>query len=198
MKLFYIPGTCSLQAHILLREIGAEFTLDKVDRKTKIAESGVDYNAVNPKSYVPTIQNDGLTLTENIAIAMYLADQKGGEKVAPKAGTKERIQMLEWLAFISTEVHKNFSPLFRKTPDPAVREILLKRLALIEKHLATHQFLLGDRFSAPDAYLFAVLRWAPHVQIERTPNLEAYFQRIRARPAVMEALKVEKLPESLS
>ena len=120
MKLFYVPGVCSLSPHIVLREIGADFQLDKVDRKTKVSESGADYNQLNPKSYVPALQlDDGSVLTEGASILMYLADQKGGEKVAPKAGTKERYKLQEWLVFIATELHKNFSPLFRKTPDPA-------------------------------------------------------------------------------
>src|SRR6267142_1794795 len=123
MKLFYVPGTCSLSPHIVLREMGAEFALDKVDRHTKVAASGVNYNQLNPKSYVPGLPlDDGTLLTEGAAIVMYLADQNGGEKVSPKAGTKERYKMQEWLVFISSELHKNFGALFRKSPDPVPRE----------------------------------------------------------------------------
>lgn len=194
MKLFYVPGVCSLSPHIVLREMGADFQLDKVDRKTKIAESGIDYNQLNPKSYVPALQlDDGSVLTEGASILMYLADQKGGEKIAPKAGTRERYKLQEWLVFIATELHKNFSPLFRKTPDPAFRENLVKRLDLVAATLAKQPYLLGDKLSAADAYLFTVLRWAERVELPLPAALQQFMQRMKARPAVARALEVEGL-----
>jgi len=194
MKLFYVPGVCSLSPHIVLREMGAAFQLDKVDRKTKVSESGVNYNQLNPKSYVPALQlDDGTVLTEGASIVMFLADQKGGEKVAPRPGTKERYKLQEWLVFIATEIHKNFSPLFRKSPDPAFRENLIKRLDLVAGVLARQPFLLGDTFSVADAYLFTVLRWAARVEVPLPPALQQFMQRMQARPAVAEALKVEGL-----
>ncbi len=194
MKLFYVPGVCSLSPHIVLREMGADFQLDKVDRKTKISESGVDYNQLNPKSYVPALQlDDGTLLTEGASIVMYLADQKGGEKVAPKAGTRDRYKLQEWLVFIATEIHKSFSPLFRKTPDPAFREILAKRFDYVARVLERQPFLLGDKFSVADAYLFTVLRWASRVDLPLPPALQQFMERMKARPAVAEALKVEGL-----
>jgi glutathione S-transferase len=194
MKLFYVPGVCSLSPHIVLREMGADFQLDKVDRKTKVSEAGVNYNQLNPKSYVPALQlDDGTVLTEGASIVMYLADQKGGEKVAPKAGTKERYKLQEWLVFIATEIHKGFSPLFRKSPDPVFRENLTKRLDFVAGVLARQPFLLGDTFSAADAYLFTVLRWAARVELPLPPALQQFMQRMQARPAVAEALKVEGL-----
>ena len=194
MKLFYVPGVCSLSPHIVLREMGASFQPDKVDRKTKVSESGVDYNQLNPKSYVPALQlDDGTVLTEGASILMYLADQQGGEKIAPKPGTKERYKMQEWLVFIATELHKNFSPLFRKTPDPAFRENLVKRLDLVAGTLAKQPYLLGDKFSAADAYLFTILRWAARVELPLPQPLQQFMDRMKARPAVAEALKVEGL-----
>lgn len=194
MKLFYVPGVCSLSPHIVLREMGADFQLDKVDRKTKVSESGVDYNQLNPKSYVPALQvDDGAVLTEGASILMYLADQKGGEKVAPKAGTRERYKLQEWLVFIATELHKNYSPQFRKTPDPVFRETLLKRLDLVAATLSKQPYLLGQTFSAADAYLFAVLRWSPRIELPLPAPLQQFMERMKARPAVAEALKVEGL-----
>jgi glutathione S-transferase len=194
MKLFYVPGVCSLSPHIVLREIGADFQLDKVDRKTKVSESGADYNQLNPKSYVPALQlDDGSVLTEGASILMYLADQKGGEKVAPKAGTKERYKLQEWLVFIATELHKNFSPLFRKTPDPVPRETLQKRLDLVAATLSKQPYLLGDKFSAADAYLFTILRWSPRAEVTLPQPLQQFMERVKARPAVAEALKIEGL-----
>jgi len=194
MKLFYVPGVCSLSPHIVLREMGADFQLDKVDRKTKISETGVDYNQLNPKSYVPALQlDDGTVLTEGASIVLYLADQKGGEKVAPRPGTKERYKLQEWLVFIATEIHKNFSPLFRKSPDPVPRETLQKRIDFAAQTLAKQPYLLGDKFSVADAYLFAVLRWAPRVEVPLPPVLQQYMDRVKARPAVAKALEVEGL-----
>ncbi len=194
MKLFYVPGVCSLSPHIVLREMGADFELDKVDRSTKISASGVSYNQLNPKSYVPALQlDDGTVLTEGASIVMYLADQEGGEKVAPRPGTKERYKLQEWLVFIATEIHKNFSPLFRKTPDPAFRETLQKRLDLVAATLAKQPYLLGEKFSAADAYLFTVLRWAARVDLPLPPALQQYMERVKARPAVAKALEVEGL-----
>ena len=194
MKLFYVPGVCSLSPHIQLREMGAKFELDKVDRKTKISESGVDYNALNPKGYVPALlTDDGVLLTEGAAISMYLADQKGGEKIAPRAGTKERYKLQEWLVFIATEIHKSYSPLFRKSPDPAFRENLQKRLDLVAKHLEKQPFLLGESFSAADAYLFTVLRWSERVELTLPPTLQKWFEKMKQRPSVAQALQAEGL-----
>ena len=194
MKLFYVPGVCSLSPHIVLREMGADFQLDKVDRKTKISEAGVDYNQLNPKSYVPALQlDDGTVLTEGASIVLYLADQKGGEKVAPRPGTKERYKLQEWLVYIATEIHKNFSPLFRKSTDPVPRETLHKRIDFAAQTLAKQPYLLGDKFSVADAYLFAVLRWAPRVEVPLPPVLQQYMDRVKARPAVAKALEVEGL-----
>jgi glutathione S-transferase len=194
MKLFYVPGVCSLSPHIVLREMGADFQLDKVERDTKISESGVNYNQLNPKSYVPALQlDDGTVLTEGASILMYLADQKGGEKVAPKAGTRERYKLQEWLVFIATELHKNFSPLFRKTPDPAFRENLQKRLELVAATLAKQPYLMGDKVTMADAYLFTILRWAARVELTLPAPLQQFMERMRARPAVAEALRVEGL-----
>ncbi|HZR10677.1 MAG TPA: glutathione transferase GstA [Myxococcales bacterium] len=194
MKLFYVPGVCSLSPHIVLREMGADFQLDKVDRKTKVSESGADYNQLNPKSYVPALQlDDGTVLTEGASILMYLIDQKGGEKLAPKAGTKERYKLQEWLVFIATELHKNYSPLFRKSPDPVPRETLQKRLDLVAGVLSKQPYLLGDKFSAADAYLFTILRWSPRAEVTLPQPLQQFMERVKARPAVAEALKIEGL-----
>jgi len=194
MKLFYVPGVCSLSPHIVLREMGADFQLDKVDRSSKISASGVNYNQLNPKSYVPALQlDDGTVLTEGASIVMYLADQKGGEKVAPAPGTRERYKLQEWLVFIATEIHKNFSPLFRKTPDPAHREILQKRIGFAAATLEKQPYLLGEKFSVADAYLFTVLRWAARVELPLPPALQQFMERVKARPAVAKALEVEGL-----
>ena len=194
MKLYYAPGVCSLAPHIVLREMGAEFQLDKLDRKTRITESGVSFTELNPKNYVPALQlDDGTVLTEGASILMYLADQDGGEKVAPKPGSKERYKLQEWLVFIATEIHKNFSPLFRNTPDPTPRETLQKRLDLVADTLTRQSWLVGEKFTVADAYLFTVLRWAARVDLPLPPSLQRFMERVKARPAVAKALEVEGL-----
>ncbi len=194
MKLYYVPGVCSLAPHIVLREMGAEFQLDKLDRKTRITESGVSFTELNPKNYVPALQlDDGTVLTEGASILMYLADQDGGEKVAPKPGSKERYKLQEWLVFIATEIHKNFSPLFRNTPDPTPRETLQKRLDLVADTLTRQSWLVGEKFTVADAYLFTVLRWAARVDLPLPPSLQRFMERVKARPAVAKALEVEGL-----
>jgi len=194
MKLYYAPGVCSLAPHIVLREIGAEFQLDKVDRKTRITELGVNFSQLNSKNYVPALQlDDGTVLTEGASILMYLADQDGGEKVAPKPGSKDRYKLQEWLVFIATEIHKNFSPLFRKTPDPTPRETLQKRLDLVADTLTKQPWLVGEKFTVADAYLFTVLRWAARVDLPLPPSLQRFMERVKARPAVAKALEVEGL-----
>ena len=119
MKLYFSPGACSLSPHIVLREAGISADLEQVDLKTKKTKNGADFAAVNPKGYVPTLVLDnGQTLTEGPAIVQYLADQKPQSGLAPQAGTFERYRLQEWLNFLTSEVHKQFSPLFKpNTPD---------------------------------------------------------------------------------
>ena len=199
MKLYYAPGACSLSPHIILREAGYRFDLEKVDLRARKTAGGGDFTAVNPKGYVPVLQlDDGELLTENIAIDEYLADHKPASGIEPPTGTLERYRWLEWLAFISTEVHKQFGPLFKPdTPgatEQAQKELLAKRFDYIDAQLRGKQFLLGN-FTAADAYLFTVLRWTEKVGIDlsRWPELASYMQRVAARPHVQTALKAEGL-----
>src|SRR5690349_19601119 len=152
MKLYFLPGACSMSPHIVLRELGMKFDLDKVDRNTKQTAGGEDYLKVNPKGYVPALRlDDGQVLTEGPAIVQYLADQKPESKLAPKAGTLERYRLLEWLNFITSEVHKSFSPLFNPAADPVVKQYttqnLEKKFDWINKQLAGKQYLTGDQFT---------------------------------------------------
>ena len=200
MKLYFSPGACSLSPHIVLRETGARFELEKVNLQEKKAGSGQDYNAVNPKGQVPCLELDsGETLTEGPVIVQYLADQNASTGLAGAPGTMERYRIQEWLNHTTSELHKNYSPLFRpNTPDAyknIARENLSRRYDWINGHLAGKQYLLGDKFTVADAYLFTVTRWAPRVGIDLTkwPNVTAYVDRVGSRPKVQEALKAEGL-----
>ena len=198
--LYYITGACSLCPHIVLHEAGLDFKLDKVDPKTKVTASGQDYNAINPKSYVPTLaMNSGELLTEVAVIVQYLADQAPEKSLVPKAGTMERYHLQEWLNFIATEIHKGFSPLFNpKMPEEAkalAKERLTTRVGIAAKALASKDYLMGNAFTVADAYLYTVLRWSPHLGFDLSPwpALKGYMERIAARPAVKAALAEEGL-----
>jgi glutathione S-transferase len=201
MKLYYSPGACSLSPHIVAREAGIPVDLKKVDLKTKtLAEGGASYLAVNGKGYVPALGlDDGGLLTEGPAIVQYMADQKPDSGLAPKAGTKERLQLQEWLNFISTELHKAMGTFFNpKAPadwKAAVTERLGVRLDYVAKELTGKQYLMGDKFSVADAYLFTILNWAPMVKFDmsRWPAITEYQKRVGQRPKVQEALKAEGL-----
>jgi len=200
VKLFYSPGACSLSPHIVLRELGLPYQLEKVDLKTHTTAGGADFYGINPKGYVPTLQlDDGRVLTEGPAIVQYLADRRPEAKVEPTSGTFERPQLQEWLNYISTEVHKTFSLLFNSKLPPEFREVTLanlgKRFDYLSKQLAGRKFLLGETFSVADAYLYTVLRWTNGLKIDlaKWPALQEYMARVAARPAVQESLKEEGL-----
>lgn len=199
MKLYFSPGACSLSPHIVLREAGLDVTLEKVDLRSKKTASGADYLSINPKGYVPALDTGDGLLTEGPAIVQFVADKAPGKALAPAAGTMARYRMIEWLNFISTEVHKNYSPLFNPaSSDDAknnARDNLAKRYAYIEGMLAGHDYLLGDQYSVADAYLFVVTNWARPVKLDLSayPNLQAFHARVGARPAVQEALRAEGL-----
>ncbi len=200
MKLYFSPGACSLSPHIVAREAGLDIDLIKTDLKTKHTADGGDFTAINGKGYVPTLQLDnGQILTEGPAIVQYLADQKPASGLAPAAGTMERYRVQEWLNFITSEIHKGFSPLFN--PDAsadwkaAAKANLAQRFEFIDRHLEGKRYLMGDKFTVPDAYLFTVANWGQWagVDIGQWPNVKAHHACVAARPKVQEALKAEGL-----
>lgn len=200
MKLYYAPGACSLSPHIVLREAGLNFDLVRVDLGTKKTASGDNYLAINPKGYVPALQlDDGQLITEGPAIVQYLADRVPEKRLAPAAGTLERVRLQELLTFIGTELHKSVGALFNpQAPDAwkaAMRDLFSRRLALVAPQLDGRDYLLGDTFSVADAYLFTVLGWTDFLKIDLSPwpVFAAYRARIGARPAVQAAMKAEGL-----
>jgi len=200
MKLYFAPGACSLSPHIVLRETGLNFELEQVNNQEKKTKSGQDFWAVNPKGQVPVLELDnGEKLTEGPIVVQYLADQKPAAGLLPPAGSMERYRVQEWLNFITSELHKSFGPIFRPTTPEEFKNIskenLGKRFDYLDKHFAGRQYLMGDKFTVADAYLFTVLRWTARIQMDlgKWPNLKAYVDRIAARPKVQEALKAEGL-----
>ncbi len=199
MKLYYAPGACSQAPHIALRELGLPFEAVPVDLAKHTLPDGSDYRKVNPRGYVPLLElDDGTRLAETQVILQYVADRKPGS-LAPAFGSDERWRLMEWLAFVSTEIHKGFGPLWNpKNPaelrDAAVRA-LGGRFGLVAATLSGQPYLTGSEFSIADAYLFVMLGWAGYHRIDLSPwpALIAFKGRVAARPAVQATLKAEGL-----
>ena len=200
MKLYYSPGACSLSPHIVAREAGLTVDLVLASTKTHQLADGTDYYTINPKGSVPLLELDnGERLTEGPVIVQYLADQAPASKLAPAAGTMARYRLMEWLNFITSELHKGFSPLFNPAMPEEGKALSRARLAdrfkWVDSQLEGKAYLLGDTFTAADAYLFTVTNWAPKVGVDLSAlaNVGAYMARVGARPAVQAALKAEGL-----
>ena len=200
MKLYYSPGACSLSPHIVAHELGLPLQTEKVDTKTKRTETGRDFWQINRKGYVPVLELDnGEVLTEGPAIVQYLADLKPDGKLAPANGTLARARLQEMLNYVTSEIHKSYSPLFSDATPEATREerkaYLAKRYDFIEKILSKQPWLLGEHFTVADAYLFTVTRWADFVKFDLSafPSLQAFQKRVAARPAVQAAMVSEGL-----
>jgi glutathione S-transferase len=200
MKLYYSPGACSLSPHIALREAGLDFTLEKTDLKSKQTVSGGDIRRDNPKGMVPVLVLDnGDVLTEGPAIVQWIADQNPDAELAPAAGTMPRYHLMEWLNFITSELHKSYSPLFNPNAPEEYKAIartaLAERYAFVNDKLAGGPYLMGRQFTVADGYLFTVTNWARIVKFDLTsyPNVVAFQERVRARPKVQEAMKAEGL-----
>lgn len=200
MKLYYSTGACSLSPHIVLREAGLPFELVLASTKTHKLQDGTDYYTINAKGYVPLLELDGgERLSEGPAIVQYIADQVPAKQLAPANGTLARYRLQEWLNFITTELHKGFSPLFNAAmPEEAnalFRAKLAERFTWVDAQLEGRQYLMGEQFTVADAYLFTVSNWGQYVGVDLGgyPNLVAYRARVAARPAVQEALKAEGL-----
>ncbi len=200
MKLYYSPGACSLAPHIVAREAGLSPDLEKVDLANRTTASGSSFLEVNPKGYVPALQvQDGTVMTEVSALIQYLADQAPQAGLIPAVGTPERYKVLEWIGFISTEIHKGFGPLWNPTTPDAVKqatkEKLFQRFAYLDQQLDGRTYLTGEQFTVADAYLFVVVNWTNFhgLSLGDYPNLAAFMDRVAARPKVQEALQAEGL-----
>ncbi|UWQ52042.1 glutathione transferase GstA (plasmid) [Leisingera caerulea] len=201
MKLYYKPGACPLASHIALQETGRPFEIEAVDTAAGRTESGADYRAINPKGYVPALHlDDGSVLTEGAAVLQYIADSSPEAGLAPAAGTMDRARMQEQLNWIGTELHKAFGPLFREGTSEADKEAARTAVAgkfdIIEAQLEDGRaWLVADRFSVADAYLFVVSNWANFTGIDlaRWPRLAAFVSRCAARPSAQAAMRAEGL-----
>jgi glutathione S-transferase len=200
MKLYYSPGACSLSPHIALLEAGLPYDLVKVDLKAKQLENGDDYLKVNPKGQVPALGLDsGELVTEGPVIVQMIADKVSAKNLAPARDSAERYKLQEWLNFITTEVHKNFGPMFSPVlADDAkafFKDRVMGKFKYIDSQLPGRDYLMGKQFTVADGYLFTMLCWADRMKFDLSglPNLVAYKNRVGARPMVQEALTKEGL-----
>ena len=200
MKLYYSPGACSLSPHIALLEAGLPYDLVKVDLRAKKLENGDDYLKVNPKGQVPAIALDnGQVVTEGPVIVQMIADQAKDKNLAPPRDSEERYKLQEWLNYITSELHKNFGPMFSPVlADEAkafFKDRVMGKFKYVDSQLAGRDYLMGKQFTVADGYLFTMLSWAEHLKfnLSAMPNLLAYKARVGARPKVQEALTREGL-----
>ena len=202
MKLYYAPGACSLAPHIALREAARNFDLERVDLASHRTASGRDFLEINPKGYVPVLELDppgGELLTEAQVILQYIADLAPESALIPPAGTFARYHAQEWLAFLSTELHKQFGPLFKPgTPQSVLttqRGKIADRLLYLGDVLGTRGYLMGEHYTVCDAYLFVMLQWCAKFGIDLAlwPNLDDYEIKLAERPAIQAALAAEGL-----
>ena len=200
MKLYYSPGACSLSPHIALLEAGLPYELVKVDIRAKKLENGEDYLKLNPKGQVPALGLDsGEIVTEGPVIVQMIADQASAKALAPAHGSAERYKLLEWLNFLTSEVHKSFGPLFAPALNDAFfKDRVMGKLTYIDSQLAGRDYLMGKQFTVADGYLFTMLTWGDRMKFDLSamPNLTAYKARVAARPQVQEALKKEGLAQA--
>jgi glutathione S-transferase len=198
MKLYYSPSACSLAPHIVLRETGLPFTLIKVDTRTHQTAQGVDYATVNPKGQVPLLElGNGELLSEGPVICQYVSDLAGNTHLMPAAGSMARYRVMEWQNYITSELHKSFAVLFSASFDAATKKLfadgLVKKLGWVSAQLKGQSYLTGDTFTAADAYLFTVVRWAQFVGLDIAAclDLDKFMARVATRPSVIDALKAE-------
>jgi glutathione S-transferase len=190
MKLYYAPGACSLADHIALREVGIEPELERVDLRTKTTASGADYRKISPKGYVPTlVLDDGEVLTENVAVLYWIAAHHP-ELGLP--GPLGRTRLLEALAYISTEIHKPYKPMFHGTDEEKAkaREAIAPRLQFLADGLQG-DYLFGSRLTVADCYLFPMLRWAEKFRVSVPTPLASLRMRMESRESVKAATKRE-------
>ena len=200
MKLYYAPGACSLAPHIAALEAGLPIELEKVDLRSKKTERGEDFAAITPKGYVPAMRlDDGTVLTEAAALLQYIGDRAPASGLLPAPGGNDRYRVIEWLTFISSEIHKSYGPLWypmaRDAEKQAAKQKLAARYPIVEEALARGDFLTGSRPTVADIYLYVISNWSgmTGVDLSPYPRLQAFQQRMGNRPKVQEALRAEGL-----
>lgn len=200
MKLYYTRGACSLTVRIIINELGLKCNFDKVDLKNKKTESGEDFLKINIKGAVPTLVLDnGEVLTENAVILQYLANSNNATNHLPKVNDFKRYHTLEWLNYVATELHKTISALYnpKLTEDikNAYQSQIKNKFNYINNHLSEHNYLLGESFTLPDAYLFVMITWLIYFKfnLAEWPHVKQYFDKLKNRESIKKSLIDENL-----
>ena len=201
MKLYYMPGACSLASHIMLQEVGAHFEIEQVDTQAGRTQSGQDYREINPNGYVPALEIEGgVFLNEGVAILQYIADSHPDRAFSPKLGSLARARLQQFLNFAAAELHKAWGPLFASGSSEADKSTAMRNVAskfgYLESVLADgRDYLVDNQFSAADAYTFVLCNWAniKGINLNDWPNLARYVERVQARPGTKAAMKAEGL-----
>lgn len=201
MKLYYAKAACSLVVRIVLNELDVPFETEEVNLKTKTYQSNQDFLKINAKGSVPTLAlDDGEILTENAVILQYLADTFDQHTLLPKVNHFERYRVLEWLNFITTELHKGFSPLFNPAIPEEIKEtifkpLLKKKFTYINDALQHHPYIHGENFTLADAYLYVMIRWAiaQKITLNELSHLPAYVARLNLKQSIQRSLEQEHL-----
>ena len=201
MKLYYSPGACSQAAHILLHETQLPHDSEAVDIRAKRTAGGEEYLAINPKGSVPALQIGDEVLTENGAILQYIGDKAGNDTLLPGSGM-ERYRVIEMLAYLGSDVHKSFAPLFNPALGEEARQgwkdAVGKKFDFLERQLDGRDYLLGPSMTVADPYLFAMLGWTGKLGIDlaRWPRLNDFRKRMMERPTVQTVMRAEGLAET--
>ena len=201
MKLYFSKGACSLVVRIIINEMGLPAEFESVNLKTKKTGTGKDFLSINPKGSVPTLEVDnGAILTENAVILQYLGDISKATHLLPPVGDFNRYRVLEWLNYITTELHKSIGVLFNPSITQELKNdlfipLIKTKFDYVNQHLKDHAYLLGDEFTLPDAYLFVMLRWAAyfHFDLKEWEHLLRFFNALNQRKSVQHSLKEEEV-----
>jgi glutathione S-transferase len=201
MKLYYSKGSCSLAVRMVMNELGLNADFEAVDLKAKKTENGIDYLTISAKGAVPALLLDnGELITENTVIQQYLADTYKATNLLPSLGDFKRYRVLEWLNFVTTDMHKNYSPFFNPSVPQEVKEsafkpLLERKLKFVDAHLEENDYLMGESISLPDFYLFVTLRWMPVAGFNREDfkGINSYFERMKKHASITKSLLEEGL-----
>ncbi len=199
MKLYYTKGACSLVVRIIINELNLDAEFESVDLHTKKTAIGRNFLDINPKGAVPALEiNPKEILTENAVILQYLADHTKATQLLPPVGDFNRYHVLEWLNFIATDLHKGIGILFNPTITPELRDtlfipIIKSKMKVVNNHLQHHQYLAGNHFMLPDAYLFVMLQWTSYFKLDlkEYSHLMRYVKELQHRESIQNALKQE-------
>lgn len=207
--LHYFPGNASLLPHMMLREIGATFELCLVDRAAG-AQHSPEYLRLNPHGRIPVLVQGSTVLYETAAIALHLAERHPEAGLAPPPGDPARADFLKWMIHLTNTPQPEYRAWFyphEHVADPAAAPAVRAQAELrlggmfdrIAGLLGAGPWLLGERFSAADLFLFMLIRWGR--AMPRPPRalapLDALAGRVVRRPAVRAALAAEGLGEPL-